>query len=95
MADWFVYVIQSELDGSYYTGHTHDLWVRLTRHNDGWTQSTKAKRPWRLVYSEHYGSKSEAAKRELQIKRMKSREYLERIISHAGGRPDPDSTRKR
>jgi putative endonuclease len=89
MSDWFVYVIQSELDGSYYTGHTHDPQLRVIHHNDGWSQSTKAKRPWKLVYTELYGSKSEAARRELQIKRMKSRKYIERLI--AGGRPDAAS----
>jgi putative endonuclease len=92
MPDWFVYVIQSELDGSFYTGHTHDPQLRVIHHNDGWTRSTKGKRPWKLLYTEHYGSKAEAVRRELQIKRMKSREYIERIIRHAGGRPDPDST---
>ena len=87
---WFVYIIQSQTDGSFYVGHTHDLELRVVRHNDGWTTSTKTGRPWTLVYSEPCSSKGEAMKRERQIKRMKSRPYIERLIAHAGGRPDPN-----
>ncbi len=86
---WFVYVIQSLTDESYYVGHTHDLTLRILHHNDGWTQSTKTRGPWKLVYSEVCVSKSEAMKRERQIKSMKSRKYIERLIASAGGRPDP------
>jgi len=89
---WHTYIIQSLVDHSYYIGHTHDLELRLTHHNDGWTQSTKSKRPWKLVYSEMFPSKSEAMRRERQIKSMKSRLYIQRLINHAGGRPDPDTT---
>ncbi|MEO8168866.1 MAG: GIY-YIG nuclease family protein [bacterium] len=76
-------------DGSYYVGHSHDVILRLTHHNDGWTKSTKGKCPWKLVYSEPCGSKSKAMKRERSIKKMKSRVYIERLIANAGGRPDP------
>ena len=91
---WFVYVIQSEQDGSFYTGHTHDPALRLERHNDGWTRSTMEKRPWKIVYVETFSSKGDAMKRERQIKSMKSRAYIERLIASAGGRPDPDSIRR-
>jgi putative endonuclease len=86
---WFAYIIQSLTDGSYYVGHTHDLDLRILHHNDGWTISTKAARPWKLVYFEQFLSKGEAMKRERHIKKMKSREYIQRLIDHACGRPDP------
>ncbi len=86
----FVYIIQSMVDGTYYVGHSHDPYLRLTHHNDGWTQSTKAKRPWKLVYTKPHNSKGNAMKREREIKRMKSRSYIERLIAGAEGRPDPD-----
>jgi predicted GIY-YIG superfamily endonuclease len=35
-----------------------------------------------------YTTKSEALKREKEIKRKKSRKYIEELIGHAGGRPD-------
>jgi putative endonuclease len=83
---WFVYVLQSETDGSYYIGSTYDVTWRLWRHNDGWTFSTKSKRPWRVVYIEEYPTKHEALRREQAIKRMKSRKYIEKLA--AGVRPD-------
>jgi len=66
--EWYVYIIQSTVDGSYYVGHTHDVDLRLIHHNDGWTRSTKSGRPWKLVYCETCKSKSEAIGRERGIK---------------------------
>ena len=84
----FVYFIQSEVDGTFYVGSSHDLLLRLQHHNDGWTKSTKGKRPWKLIYTEEYATKSEALKREQYIKRMKSRKFIENLVGHAEGRPD-------
>jgi len=50
-------------------------------HNNGWTKSTKAGIPWIMVYSEKCPSKSDAIRREKEIKRMKSRTYLESLIN--------------
>jgi putative endonuclease len=91
---YYVYIIQSLADGAYYIGYTHDLTLRLEHHRDGWTQSTKNKGPWELVYIEEFSTKSEAIKRERQIKSMKSRKYIESLIRHAGGRPDPSLNKR-
>jgi putative endonuclease len=77
---WYTYIIQSLVDGSYYIGSTHDVLLRLERHNTGWTKSTKKKRPWKLVYTEEYATKSEALEREHRIKSWKSRKMIERLI---------------
>ncbi len=77
---YYTYIIYSESADKYYTGHTHHLDLRLQRHNDGWTRSTKAGIPWKLVYIEEYQLKSEAMKREYEIKHMKSRKYIEDLI---------------
>ena len=84
---YYVYILESECDNSYYIGYTEDLQLRLQRHNDGWSRSTKAKRPWKIVYYEKYQSKTEALRREREIKSKKSRRYIKQLI-HAGGRPD-------
>ena len=45
----YVYVLQSESDPRrFYTGHTHDLRERLTRHNCGKVRYTAKWRPWRI-----------------------------------------------
>ena len=49
---YFVYILQSEMDESYYVGSCADFSERLRRHNEGRSLYTKAKRPWKLVYSE-------------------------------------------
>ncbi len=77
---FYVYIIQSEQDGSYYTGSTQDLDSRLERHNQGRSKYTKAKRPWELVYSENHPGRSSAIKRENQIKRHKRKAYISELI---------------
>jgi putative endonuclease len=77
---WYTYIIQSLVDGSYYIGSTHDVLLRLERHNTGWTKSTKGEQPWKLVYTEKYTTKSEALKHERKIKSWKSRKMIEQLI---------------
>ena len=85
---WFIYILYSNKLDRYYTGSTDDLEWRLERHNSGWGRYTKKGIPWKLVYNEEYFTKTEALKREREIKKMKSRKYIEELISHSGGRPD-------
>ena len=77
---YYVYILQSELDGTYYLGSTANLEVRVARHNQGGSRYTKAKRPWKLIHSEEFGNKSDALIRERQIKKRKSREYIETLV---------------
>ncbi len=88
---WYVYIIYSYKIDKYYTGYADDLEWRLQRHNQGWGRYTKRGIPWKLAYTESFKSKSEAIKREKEIKNKKSRKYIEELISHAGGRPDRSS----
>jgi putative endonuclease len=78
---YYVYILHSEKDGSYYIGHTADLDERIQRHNLGKSSYTKAKVPWKLVYREVFTTRSEATKREKEIKHMKSREYVEQLVT--------------
>ena len=77
---YFVYIIQSEKDGSFYVGSTQDLDERLSRHNQGRSQYTKTKRPWKLAYFEEYPNRSSAVRRENQIKRRKDKDYIEELV---------------
>ncbi len=77
---YYVYVLCSERDGSYYVGYTSDVEKRLTRHNCGRSPYTKAKLPWNLIYQEVFSTRSEAMKREKKIKGMKNRGYIGRLI---------------
>ena len=78
---YFVYILQSLVDGSYYVGSTQDIKARLARHNAGRSKYTKAKRPWKLVYSEAHSDRLAAVRREQEIKDRKSRVCIERLVS--------------
>ena len=78
---YFVYILRSIKDGSYYIGSTRDLSSRLERHNQGRSKYTKANRPWEVIYSETHFNRSAAMKRGREIKKRKSREYIERLAS--------------
>jgi putative endonuclease len=77
---YFVYVIKSEIDGSYYIGSTQDLTERLDRHNQGRSLYTKAKRPWKLVYKEEHPDRAKAVRRENEIKTRKRKDYIQKLI---------------
>ncbi len=67
-------------DGTYYTGYTTDLGKRLETHNSGkGAKYTRARLPVAMVFSEAYATKSEALRREIEIKRMTRREKRELV----------------
>jgi len=76
----FVYILQSEIDSTFYIGSTADLQKRLSDHNAGLSRYTAAKRPWKIAYSEAFETKREALKREIFLKKMKNREFYQRLI---------------
>ena len=77
---YYVYILKSERDGSYYIGSTQDVAERINRHNQGRSKYTKSKKPWILVYSEEHLDKSAALKRENQIKLRKSKNFIDSLI---------------
>ena len=80
---YFVYILYSKTKDRFYIGSCSDLEERLRRHNAGATASTKNGRPWDIVYQEIFEDKSKAIRRENYIKRMKSREFIEKLISQS------------
>ncbi len=64
-----VYVIESELTGVKYIGYSSNVQTRLKHHNSGKSKFTKSQRPWKLLFVESFSSKSEARKRENQLKK--------------------------
>lgn len=78
------YILYSVTIDKYYIGHTGDtLDERIRKHNTNHKGFTGRANDWALVYCEGYSSKSEAYKRELLIKRKKSRKYIESLINSA------------
>lgn len=72
-----VYVLKSLADGIRYTGSGEDANERLRRHNKGDYRFTKGHRPWVIIYSEKYNTRSEAIKRERFLKSGSGRKWLD------------------
>jgi len=76
---YFVYLLQSELDGTYYKGLCSDYSKRFEEHNFGITLYSSNKRPWKLIYVEEHPSKTSALIREKKLKRCKAA-YFEWLV---------------
>jgi putative endonuclease len=79
---FFVYVLYSPSANKFYVGYTSNLESRLLSHNQLGTKDwTKRYRPWNLVYTETYPSKSSALKREKELKTGVGREFIRKMIN--------------
>ena len=74
---FYCYILKSIKSSRYYIGSTADLNSRLQLHNSGSVKSTKTDKPWGVLYFEKFINYTDARKRELQIKRWKSRKAIE------------------
>ncbi|UTR16634.1 GIY-YIG nuclease family protein [Salipaludibacillus sp. LMS25] len=78
---YYVYVLKCK-DDTYYTGYTTDICKRIRVHENGkGAKYTRGRGPFSLVYEQCLATKSDALKRERQIKAMK-REEKERLIQN-------------
>ncbi|MEB7463509.1 GIY-YIG nuclease family protein [Staphylococcus succinus] len=75
----YIYIVKCK-DGSLYTGYAKDIAQRVAKHNRGQgAKYTKIRRPVELVYQEMFDTKSEALKREYEIKTYSRTKKLELI----------------
>jgi len=73
---YYVYVLLSEKDNQFYTGYTSDLKKRIEDHNEGNVQSTKQRRPLKLLYFEGCLNQQDATRREKYLKSGNGKIYL-------------------
>lgn len=79
----YVYVLLSKKDGKLYFGFTSDLKRRFKEHNRGKIQSTKPRRPFRLIYYEAHISKEDAQRRENYFKTTKGKSTLKQMLRNS------------
>ncbi|GAB2834502.1 GIY-YIG nuclease family protein [Ferruginibacter profundus] len=79
-----VYIIYSAKLDKYYVGYTENILNRLHQHNNGESSFTSKANDWILKYTQDFDSREKAHSRELEIKRKKSRKYIEWLISSVG-----------
>ena len=71
---WVVYILKCG-DNSLYTGITINIEKRLLAHEEGrGAKYTKGRAPFKIVYKKEFESRSEATIREMEIKKLNSKE---------------------
>ena len=76
---YFIYAIKS-CDRNYiYVGLTNDLNRRIKEHQKGYNKTTKAYRPFNLIYSEELNTREEARRREKYLKSGVGKEFLKSL----------------
>jgi len=78
---FYVYIIQSQADQSYYKGFSENPTNRLVQHNNGECQYTSRKMPWVLVYVESLPTKREALIRERSLKKYSHKQIQDLVLS--------------
>jgi putative endonuclease len=81
---YFTYIIYCDVIDKYYIGSTNDLERRLQDHQRGKDRFSRQGKNWQLKHFETFHTRQQAYERELEIKRKKSRPYIEKLISSAG-----------
>ena len=70
-------------DNTLYCGYSNDIEKRIKTHNAGeGAKYTKTRRPVVMVYSEAFDTKSEAMKREYQIKQLTRKQKFQLILKN-------------
>lgn len=78
---FYTYVLRSLKDQRFYIGFTADLRARLEQHNDGTVNSTKHRRPLKLIYFEACLCKEDAMNREKYFKTHYGRMFLKKRLA--------------
>jgi putative endonuclease len=73
--DYYVYAIKSLVKSYIYVGLTSSIEKRLNQHNKGQNRSTKAYRPFKLIYTEAFKTRIEARNREIYLKSGIGKEF--------------------
>ena len=83
---YYVYILQSEKDGEFYTGYTKDLKLRFEQHQKGLVESTKKPQPLKLIYSEACLNQQDATHREKYLKSYYGKMFIRnRLKSYLTG----------
>jgi len=75
-----VYVITSKIRKYIYVGITNNLVRRIDEHNKGYNKTTRAYRPFELILTEKYKTRTAARRREKYLKSGIGKEFLKKII---------------
>ena len=80
MKFYYTYVLYSQKDCKLYYGYTENLKSRIEQHDEGKVQSTKYRRPLKLIYFEGCLNKNDAVRREKYFKTYYGKMYLKKRL---------------
>jgi putative endonuclease len=73
---YYVYILFSQKDKQLYIGYTPDIKERIIKHQKGFVEATKFRRPLKLIHCESYLQMSDAKRREIFLKGGKGHNEL-------------------
>ncbi|MDP2930539.1 MAG: GIY-YIG nuclease family protein [bacterium] len=83
---YYVYILKSNKDKKFYTGYTNNLKLRFEQHQKGRIDSTKNRRPFKLIYYEACLNQQDATHREKYLKTHHGKTFLrKRLKSYLTG----------
>ena len=65
---YYIYILQSLKNKSFYIGYTNNLKKRFREHNNGKSHATKSLRPYKLIHYEAFVNQKDAKNREEYLK---------------------------
>jgi putative endonuclease len=79
---YYVYILKSFKDNKHYAGYTQNLELRFEQHQSGKVESTKYRRPLKLIYFEACLNKEDALKREKYFKTHYGKMFLQNRLAN-------------
>ena len=77
---YYTYILKSEKDKKFYTGYTKNLKLRFEQHFKGLVESTKDRRPLKLIYYEACLNQQDATHREKYLKTFYGKMFIKRRL---------------
>ncbi len=76
----YVYILRDRIR-RFYIGSTDNIARRIRQHENGYARTTARMMKPELVLAQKYEALAQARKIELRIKKLKRKDYIERMIS--------------
>jgi putative endonuclease len=79
---YVIYILEDQIDKTWYIGFTKDLKQRLKDHKSGHSSYTSKKSDLKLIYAEMYLNKADALGREKFLKSGSGHKFIKRQLAN-------------
>ena len=76
---FWVYILYSHKDKNLYVGQTNSLEDQIKRHEMGYIQATKCRRPLECIYTEKFDTRRKSMEREKFLKSLWSGRFKKKL----------------